>query len=107
MAGAGYLEVDPEEVARQVAQGTDAVVLDVRTPKEYAARHIPGALLVPLQELQRRYPELDPSARYIVLCEHGIRSMMACRFLAHAGFESVCNMVGGMARYSGPTEAGL
>lgn len=104
----GYAVVTPAEVeqALQAAPAGDLVLLDVRTPAEYQSHRIPGARLVPVHELPARWQELDPHARTICVCEHGIRSESAAHFLAEQGFANVANLRGGMARWSGPIERG-
>lgn len=102
----GRQEALPEEVRQALGLGADFRVLDVRTAAEYAAHHIPGAVLIPTHELAHRAAELDPETNWIVVCEHGIRSRAATSYLLQNGFPNVCNMVGGMSRYPGPVEKG-
>ena len=80
-------------------QNPDWIVLDVRTEPEFDEHRIAGARLLPIQELQERLDELDPTNRYVVVCEHGMRSQMACAFLAEQGFASLINARGGMAHW--------
>jgi len=95
-------EVGNEAVRRLPANGGNTVVLDVREPAEFAFRHIPGALSVPLGELEARLPELDANADYYVVCRTGRRSAMACRLLKEKGY-SAFNVVPGMSEWDGPT----
>ncbi|AAZ98352.1 rhodanese-like protein [Thiobacillus denitrificans ATCC 25259] len=76
----------------------DALVLDVREDKEYAAGHIPKAKHIPLGQLQSRLSELDKHKNkpVLVTCRSGNRSAHACRILKKAGFESVYNQAGGI-----------
>ncbi len=76
----------------------DALVLDVREDKEYAAGHIPKAKHIPLGQLQSRLSELDKHKNkpILVTCRSGNRSAHACRILKKAGFESVYNQAGGI-----------
>ena len=87
-------------------------LLDVRQPAEYAEKHIPGAKLVPLGELQDHMSEVDADRPIIVYCRSGNRSRSAVGMLNGAGFEDVYNMEGGMLAYNGvvamgPPEAGV
>lgn len=69
-----------------VANG--AVLLDVRTVAEFAERHIPGALNIPVHELGTRLQELGSKARPIVVhCRSGARSAAAAQLLQRAGYE--------------------
>lgn len=76
----------------------DALVLDVREDKEYAAGHIPKAKHIPLGQLPRRLQELDKfkSKPILVTCRSGQRSARACGILKKAGFETVYNQAGGI-----------
>lgn len=73
-------------------------LLDVRTPEEYAASHIPGALHIPLDELRARLDELDRATPYYVHCQSGLRSYVACRILSQHRFD-VTNVSGGYRLY--------
>jgi len=76
----------------------DALVLDVREDKEYAAGHIPKARHIPLGQLSNRIKELDKfkSKPILVTCRSGHRSARACGMLKKAGFETVYNQAGGI-----------
>ena len=83
----------------KIAEMEGVVFLDVRTPAEYAAGHIKGALNLPFFELRKRIGELDSSKRYFVICQSGFRSYMACRILKEHGF--ICShLSGGYQFYS-------
>jgi rhodanese-related sulfurtransferase len=77
----------PRHNARElVANG--AVLLDVRTAAEFAERHIPGALNIPVQELGTRLRELGPTTRPVVVhCRSGVRSASAAQLLQRAGYD--------------------
>jgi sulfur-carrier protein adenylyltransferase/sulfurtransferase len=79
------------------------VLLDVRQPREYEAEHLPGALLIPLAELESRLHEFDPSRELYIYCRTGNRSMVAARFLADSGMgpERIINVVGGITSWFG------
>ncbi|MBW8327863.1 MAG: rhodanese-like domain-containing protein [Thiobacillus sp.] len=76
----------------------DALILDVREDKEYAAGHIPKARHIPLGQLAGRMKELDTfkDKPILVTCRSGNRSGHACRMLKKAGFETVYNQAGGI-----------
>jgi len=76
----------------------DALVLDVREDKEYAAGHIPKARHIPLGQLAGRIQELEKfkSKPILVTCRSGHRSARACGMLKKAGFETVYNQAGGI-----------
>ena len=76
----------------------DALILDVREDKEYAAGHIPKAKHIPLGKLGSRIQELDKYKKkpVLVTCRSGQRSARACGILKKAGFETVFNQAGGI-----------
>ncbi|NOZ76948.1 MAG: rhodanese-like domain-containing protein, partial [Euryarchaeota archaeon] len=62
---------------------------------------IPGARLIPINELQYRLRELDPGKKYLVYCRTGNRSgQVLCRFLSGLGFKNVYNQAGGVVQWS-------
>ena len=84
--------------ARQLVQA-GARLVDVRTPSEFAAGHIPGAINIPLQQLDSRLMELQPKDIPVVLyCRSGGRSGNAARVLKNAGFAAVHDL-GPMSRW--------
>lgn len=104
------MDLDPTR-ARALIGARQASVLDVRTPEEYALLgHIPGARLVPVQELEERLSEIVPpseGATLIVVCEHGMRSRWACGLLAGRGLPAVANLAGGMSVWPFEREMGI
>ena len=98
-------EIDVAELARRHAAG--AYVLDVRTPEEYAEAHVPGAVLLPLQELQERWEEV-PEGEVLIICRSGARSMTAAKALNGAG-RTTTNVAGGTLAWidaGNPVETG-
>jgi rhodanese-related sulfurtransferase len=71
-------------------------LLDVREPWEAALCAIEGSTLIPLGELAGRLTELEPARRTVVICHHGLRSLMAAGFLAQRGFTDLANLRGGL-----------
>lgn len=68
-----------------------AVVVDVRSPAEYAGGARPGSLNIPLSELQERCTALDKARPVVVCCASGTRSGLAARVLRAMGFKEVVN----------------
>jgi len=84
--------------ARRLVEG-GARLVDVRTPEEFAAGHVPGAVNIPVQELDRRMGELESRDQPVVLyCASGVRSGRAARILKDAGYSTVHNL-GPMSRW--------
>jgi len=76
----------------------DLVVLDVRTPREFARGHIPGARHLPLERIGEGATLLEnlKGARVVCVCASGKRSAIAAARLRGAGFRDVYNLSGGM-----------
>jgi rhodanese-related sulfurtransferase len=80
------------------------VVLDVRTPKEFAAGHVPGAINISHDQLEGRMAELDADRDrdLVVYCRSGHRAGIALGMLEKAGFTRLYHLDGD---YIGWTEA--
>lgn len=96
-----------EEVQSMLERGEPVVIVDVREAAEYAFQRIPGAVSVPLGELESRMSEWSLSQPLLLVCRTGTRSDIACRMLAEKGFDSVKNIVPGMSAWSGPVESSV
>ena len=100
-------EVTPREVqallARPAGERNESFVLiDCRTPQEYAIASIEGAMLIPLHEAGIRLEELKQHAekKVVIHCHHGMRSLQMAAFLRHQGFKDVTSMAGGIDAWS-------
>ena len=69
--------------------GIGAVILDVRTPAEYAQACNPQSINIPLDQLEVRISELDPSRPIVVCCASGTRSAIAAAVLKSRGLQAV------------------
>jgi rhodanese-related sulfurtransferase len=96
-------EIDVATLAADRAAGEDVQIVDVREPNEWAAGHLPDAVLIPLGELGRRAGELAPERPLVVVCRSGNRSATATDLLRRGGFRDVKNLAGGMTAW---TQAG-
>jgi len=74
-----------------------ALLVDVRSPAEFAERHIAGSINVPVEDLRRRLPEL-PRRPLIFYCHTGARACIAASMLRKAGFE--VHNLGSIARWT-------
>lgn len=87
-------------VAEKLESTLPPLLLDVREPEEFVGElgHIRGALLVPLDALERRLPKLAGYVErdVVVVCRAGARSASAGAILRKAGFRRVINLEGGM-----------
>ena len=73
------------------------VLLDVRSPAEFATGHLPGAVNIPHTQLRERIGEIPPGAPVRVYCASGFRSYLAYRVLVQNGWDDVASLSGGLA----------
>ncbi len=105
MAGfvaAGMLRGDQSQLDMATVVSTPTAersfLLDVRTPKEFAAGHIPGAVNIPVDELRSRLAELPGDQPIAIYCQVGQRGYVATRILRQRGIAAV-NLGGGYKTY--------
>ena len=83
------------EKAKEMIDGGNVVIVDVRTQEEYAAGHIEGALLIPNESISTAPVELpDKDAVILVYCRSGNRSAQASRKLADLGYTKIYDFGG-------------
>jgi rhodanese-related sulfurtransferase len=85
-------EIDVDELEGHHSGG--AVVIDVREPHEYEEAHVPGAVLIPMGEVQERVDDFRQPGPIYLICATGARSRRVAEFLETQGIESI-NVVGG------------
>lgn len=95
-----YKNVSAEEFDK-LRQNQKNVVLDVRTPEEYAAGHIPGSTNIDFNadDFQQKIGKLDKDKTYLVHCASGGRSARACNQLGKLDFKNLYNLEGGMGAW--------
>jgi len=76
------------------------LLLDVREPWEFDKARIEGSKLVPMRHIGEHLHALDSDDEIVVICHHGIRSRVVCRFLESEGFSNVINLAGGVAAWA-------
>lgn len=82
--------------ARRIQLEEGAIIVDVREPHEWRAGHAPGAMHIPLGELDRKMSQLPKDRTVIVTCASGMRSRAGSRKLVRNGSTLVLNLSGGM-----------
>jgi rhodanese-related sulfurtransferase len=87
------------ELSARLGSGTAPVVIDVRTPEEYAAGHIPGALNIPFDQVAKRISEIDAPHGVALYCMVGPRARKGEAALLSEGYTSVLHLEGGMAAW--------
>jgi rhodanese-related sulfurtransferase len=94
-------EINPDELLQLRGQAKEFVLLDVREPWEYETAKIEGSLLMPMGDVPgRAHQELDPEARIITVCHHGVRSLNVAVWLRNQGFENAQSLRGGIDGWS-------
>lgn len=87
--------INADEAREKIDAG--AQLIDVRTPREFAQNHIPGAINIPLQELGQRHQEINADEA-VLYCRSGNRSQQALRLLQSQGHEQIYDL-GAMSRW--------
>jgi len=91
-------DIAPEELLTLAASENPPLILDVRSPGEYAEGHVPGAVNIPYDQVPARIAELEASRsrEVVVYCEGGRRAGLAFDELRAAGFQNVRHLSGDM-----------
>ena len=105
-----FVNIRPENIFRHRGNG-HGLLIDLRERSEYVEGHIPGAVCIPYEELNKNIPQLRKwkeenlkrfgQAAVIVYCDRGNTSLRAARDLYNQGFY-VKNVYGGISAYRGP-----
>lgn len=92
-----YTQLSIEDYQEQFANNADAdyVLIDVREEEEFEAGHLPGAILLPLGEIQFRMDEVDEEKPVVLVCRTGVRSDMAAQLLFANGYDNIYNLMEG------------
>ncbi|KWZ64671.1 sulfurtransferase TusA family protein [Bacillus altitudinis] len=89
---------------QKVKEDQSLFILDVREPDEYEAGHLPGAVHIPLGEVEQRADELNRETLIYLICHSGRRSELAAQKLKEKGFHQLINVVPGMNSWTGEIE---
>ena len=101
----GYRTITMDEAVKMMNSERDYIILDVRTPEEYADGHIPGAINVPNETIgTAEIPELPDKAQLIlVYCRSGRRSKEAAEKLVKLAYTNIVEF-GGIIDWKGEIE---
>ena len=102
--GLKYKQISQEEAQEMMAKEDGHVIVDVRRQDEYDAGHIPGAILIPYESIDKERPSELPDLDQIILvyCRSGRRSKEASEKLARMGYTKVYEF-GGIITWPGET----
>ena len=86
-----YMNITQEEAKRLMDTEQDYIILDVRTQEEYEEKHIPGALLIPVDDIEAQAAEKLPNKDQLILvyCRSGNRSKTASEALEKLGYTRI------------------
>jgi phage shock protein E len=87
--------IEPVALKQMMMSPVRFVLIDVRRPEEFAAGHIEGASLMPLDSLPASYAQLPRDVRLVVYCRSGHRSAQAVSFLVAHGYGRAVSLDGG------------
>ena len=103
--GGNFKHLTQPEAKKMIASNPDAIILDVRTQEEFDKKHIPNALLVPIEDLKEgdfsKLPDKD--ATILIYCWTGRRAEDAAKILGDNGYKNVYDM-GGIVDWTGTLE---
>ena len=104
-ASLNYRNITSDEARIELEKDSSIILLDVRSKEEFEEKHIKGAILIPLGELEDRVTtEIpDKESRIFVYCRSGVRSISASETLVNLGYKNVYNL-GGILDWKYETE---
>jgi len=106
--GKPFADISASDAVKLLSENPETIVVDVRTSSEFQAGHIPGAKLIPVDEIENRLSEIPKDAQHLlVTCQGGGRSAAACQFLSEKGYTNLMNMYDGMGSWPGEKETGV
>lgn len=91
-----YGSISPADAKERLDSEEGVILLDVRTQGEYAVKHIPGSILIPVDVLEKEAENnlLDKNAPIFVYCRSGNRSKTASQILINLGYTNVYDLGG-------------
>ncbi|MGJ8674018.1 rhodanese-like domain-containing protein [Rubritalea sp.] len=98
LADTEVIDVTPQQVEELLDSKEVPIVIDARTPEEYAEGHIKGAIVIDVtaKDFKEKLGKMDKSKVYIVHCLSGARGRKAVKVFEKLGFKKVYHMNGGM-----------
>ena len=91
--------ISPQQLEARLAKGDAPLVVDVRTPQEYAEGHIPGAINIPHEQVASRASELSGKGEVAMYCLKGPRARLGEAALVAAGGKDVLHVEGGFSAW--------
>lgn len=103
--GKGYTHLEKNDAMEMMKKNPDIIILDVRTQEEYEKKHIPGALLVPIEKLREGdFSALpDKNKTILIYCWTGRRAEDSAAILVENGYTNIYEF-GGLVNWTGELE---
>ena len=97
----GNTTISVAEFAKKIKEDKNIVILDVRTPQEYAQERLPNAILENMQEddFEQNIAKMDKNQTYLLYCKVGGRSSKALEIMKKTGFKQVFHLDGGIVEW--------
>src|SRR5262245_60209968 len=90
------MEITPKDLKARLDRNDRPVLLDVRQDWETKLCRLENAIHIPIEEIELRTDELNPSDEIVVYCHQGVRSAAVAQYLREQhGFKNVKNLAGG------------
>jgi len=96
LALAAAKDVTAKDAKALMDKNKNIFLLDVRTPQENSQGRLPGTVLIPINEIERRIAEVPKNKTIMVYCAVGSRSKPVAEFLSRNGYKDVYNMTDGI-----------
>ncbi|GAA4843496.1 rhodanese-like domain-containing protein [Paenibacillus vulneris] len=97
----GLKTLNSDDFQQELKENPNALLVDVREPGEVKQGFIPGAVNIPLTQLNRRWGEIPRDKSVYLYCRSGMRSKQAARVLIRNGLRDVAHLQGGVAAWKG------
>jgi len=96
LALAAAQDISSRDAKALLEKNKNIFVLDVRTPQENSQARLPGTVLIPISEFERRISEVPRNKTILVYCAVGSRSKPVAEYLSKNGYKNVYNMTDGI-----------
>jgi len=93
-------EIDAQQLADQMNQSEDIILLDIRSNMEVAQGVLPKAEHLPMHLIPLKIQDLPKDKQIVLYCRSGARSYHACSYMMQQGYENVINLRGGIISWA-------
>ena len=100
-------EVTPPELKKRLDAKATPILVDVREEWETKLCRLPNSVHIPIEEIEFRTEELNPTDEIVVYCHQGVRSAAVAEYLRSLGFTNVKNLAGGLDAWARTVDPGM